>query len=199
MAYLPCPSAITLKHNPKAIYAPPLKPTSLNNLCFLTNRRRNQPVRCNASFFGNIPDNLGDTLLQLDQFPLLRSGYLQFQSFTEVQKWEFLVFAGFTWIYLTARPGVLIGAVDAYLLAPLQLGLDNLTGKRRLKTSDFVVGNKVGEGSFGIVYSGVIVPKNATVEERVQKGRRGKSIETDGRFKEKVILKKVIIMLITNF
>lgn len=156
-------------------------------------------MRCNASFFGNIPDNLGDILLQLDQFPLLRSGYLQFQSFTEVQKWEFLVFAGFTWIYLTARPGVLVGAVDAYLLAPLQLGLDNLTGKRRLKTNDFVVGNKVGEGSFGIVYSGVIVPKNGTVEERVQKGRRGKSIETDGRFKEKVILKKVIIMLITNF
>lgn len=197
MAYLPCPTAITLKHNPKIIYTPPLKPTSLHNLCFFTNRLKNRRVRCHASFFGNIPDNLEDTVLKLDQFPLIRSGYLQFQSFTEdlseSQKWGFLVFAGITWIYLTARPGVLIGAIDAYLLAPLQLGLNNLTGKRSLKRSDFVVGNKVGEGSFGVVYSGVIVPKNGTVEDRVQKGRTGKSIETDGRFKEKVILKKVII------
>ncbi|KAF3449270.1 hypothetical protein FNV43_RR09998 [Rhamnella rubrinervis] len=195
MAYLPCPTAITLKHNPRAICTPPLNPTSLHNLCFFTNRLKNQRVKCNASFFGNIPDNLEDTLLKLDQFPLIRSGYMQFQSFTEdlseSQKWGLLVFAGITWIYLTARPGVLIGAIDAYLFAPLQLGLNNLTGKRSLKRSDFVVGNKVGEGSFGVVYSGVIVPKNGTLEKRVQKGRTGKSIETDERFKERVILKRV--------
>ncbi|XP_015897491.3 serine/threonine-protein kinase STN8, chloroplastic [Ziziphus jujuba] len=193
MAYLPSPSAFTIKHNPRFICTRPLRPNSLHNLCFFTNRLKNHPAKCHA-FFGNIPDALEETI-PLDQFPLLRSGYMQFQNFTEdlseAQKWGFLVFAGFTWIYLTARPGVLIGAIDAYLLAPLQLGFNSLTGKTSLKRSDFVVGNKLGEGSFGVVYSGAIVPKNLIVEDKVQKGRRGKSMELDKKLKDKVILKKV--------
>ncbi|KAJ0088212.1 hypothetical protein Patl1_31566 [Pistacia atlantica] len=103
----------------------------------------------------------------------------------------FLHLLGLTWIYLTARPGVLVGAIDAYVLAPLQLGFDSLIGRRNLKRTDFVIGDKLGEGSFGIVYSGVIVPKNVTVEESGQRKGRGRSLELDGRFKEKVILKKV--------
>lgn len=54
--------------------------------------------------------------------------------------------------------------------------------------SDFVVGEKLGEGSFGIVYSGAIVPKNMSVEDRL--GKRGRRLEMDERFKDKVILKK---------
>jgi hypothetical protein len=93
------------------------------------------------------------------------------------------------WVYLTARPGVLIGAVDAYIFAPLQVGLGSLLGRRNLKMSDFVVGDKLGEGSFGIVYAGVIVPNNISAEERLSK--RGKRIKIDDRLKDKVILKKV--------
>ncbi|PON45594.1 Serine/threonine protein kinase [Trema orientale] len=128
----------------------------------------------------------------LDQIPLFRSGYLEFERITEelseTQKWGFLVFAGLTWIYLTARPGVLVGAIDSYLLAPLQLGLDSLIGRRSLKRSDFVVGDKLGEGSFGVVYAGAIVPKNVTVEE---KRGKAKTTKLDSRFKDKVILKMV--------
>lgn len=138
-------------------------------------------------------------MVELDQslssFPFYRSGYAQFQRITEelpeMEKWGILVFAGLTWIYLTARPGVLMGAIDSYLLAPLQLGLDSLTGRRNLKRTDFVVGNRLGEGSFGVVYSGVLVPKNVSVEERPQKRGTGQALQLDGRFKEKVILKKV--------
>ncbi|KAL5540851.1 hypothetical protein UlMin_043633 [Ulmus minor] len=194
MAYLPSPSASTLKYNhPKSIYTSPLR-SNLTNLCFFTNTTRfnTQPIRCNA-FLDNIPENLEETL-HLDQIPLFRSGFSQFQRITEdlpeTQKWGFLVFAGLTWIYLTARPGVLIGAIDAYLFAPLQLGFDSLIGRRSLKRSDFVIGDKLGEGSFGVVYSGAIVPKNVSVEETVQKRRKSKT-SLEGKFKEKVILKKV--------
>lgn len=124
----------------------------------------------------------------MDQLPVLQSGYLQFQRFSgelsDLQKWGFIVFAGVLWVYLTARPGVLFGAIDAYLLAPLQLGLDSLTGRRSLKSSDFVIGGKLGEGSFGVVYSGAFLPKNVKIEERASRG-----LEVDG--KDKVILKKV--------
>ncbi|OIW00930.1 hypothetical protein TanjilG_10008 [Lupinus angustifolius] len=122
------------------------------------------------------------------------------EDLSDMQRWSFLIFGGLTWIYLTARPGVLVGAIDAYLLAPLQLALDNLSGRRKnLKSSDFVVGDKLGEGSFGVVYSGVLLPKNVNVgveEERVQKKRGGRSktatttTKLDVKSKDKVILKK---------
>ncbi|KAJ7961063.1 Serine/threonine-protein kinase [Quillaja saponaria] len=194
MASLLCPTASTLQHNLSTLCFSPLKPTTPNNLCFLTNRFKSNPARCNA-FFGNIPEDMLENTLYLEQFPVVRSGLMQFQRFTgdlpDGQKWGFLVFAGFTWIYLTARPGVLIGAIDAYLLAPLQLVLDHFLGRRNLKRTDFLIGDRLGEGSFGVVYSGVVVPKN--VEERVQKRGRGKSLTLDERFKQKVILKKVKI------
>lgn len=133
----------------------------------------------------------------LDQFPVLQSGLVQFQRVTQdlsdMQKWGLVVFGGLTWIYLTARPGVLVGAIDAYLLAPLQLGFDSLSGRRNLKRSDFLVGDKLGEGSFGVVYSGVLVPKNVDVDldERAQKRGRGKGAGLVAKSKDKVILKKV--------
>lgn len=84
---------------------------------------------------------------------------------------------------------MLIGAIDAYILAPLQLGIDGLLGRRNLKMSDFVVGERLGEGSFGVVYSGAIVPKEMSAEVMSRKGRRLGMI--DDRLKDRVILKKV--------
>lgn len=49
----------------------------------------------------------------------------------------------------------------------------------------------MGEGSFGVVYSGVIVPKNMSVEETIPNSGRRKAAMRDGQFKQKVILKKV--------
>lgn len=151
-------------------------------------------------FFENIPDYLLDQ--SFSQFPVLQSGFTEFQRFTEelsdTQRWGFLVFGGLSWIYLTARPGVLIGAIDAYVLAPLQLGFDSLAGKRNLKRSDFVIGDKLGEGSFGVVYYGAIVPKDVSVDEGRQRRGRGKSSVIDSRFKKKVILKKVMDFIIVH-
>ena len=200
MASLPSPTVSTLKHNPKPNFSSSLRP-AINNLCFFssTNRLKNNhstttKSRCNA-FYEHLED-----ALHLDQVPLFRSGYLQFERITEdlseTQKWGFLVFAGLTWIYLTARPGVLVGAIDAYLLAPLQLGFDSLIGRRSLKMTGFVVGDKLGEGSFGIVYAGAIVPKNVTVEE---KRGKAKTRKLDSRFKDKVILKMVTFNVIIFF
>jgi len=194
MASLISPMTPALQQNPKIICFSAFKPTLHHDTPSFTDRLRSNPGRCKA-FLGNIPDDLLENTLQLDQFPAFQSGLVQFQSVTEelsdTQKWGLLVFAGVAWIYLTARPGILIGAIDAYLLAPLQLGLDSLTGRRNLKRSDFLVGDKLGEGSFGVVYSGVVVPRNATVEEKVPKRGTGRALQLDERFKEKVILKKV--------
>lgn len=178
----------------------PSKPSSHIHLSSFTYDCKRNPVTCSA-FFKNISDDILENVLHLDEslsmFPVYRSGVAQFQSATgelpEMQKWGILFFAGLAWIYLTARPGVLVGAIDTYLLAPLQLGLDNLTGRRSLKRTDFVIGDRLGEGSFGVVYSGVIVPKNMSVEDRVQKTGRGNRVLTDKRFKDKVILKQVIV------
>ena len=84
-----------------------------------------------------------------------------------------------------------MGAIDTYLLAPLQVGLDSFAGRRSSKRTDFVVGDRLGEGSFGIVYSAAIVPKNASVEDEPVR-KKGRRVEIDGRFKQKVILKKVM-------
>ncbi|XP_062179933.1 serine/threonine-protein kinase STN8, chloroplastic-like [Phragmites australis] len=109
---------------------------------------------------------------------------------SDSQRWALFGFLAVTWLYLTARPGVLSGAVDAYVLAPLQLALDSALGRRSLKMSDFVVGERIGEGSFGVVYAGAVVPRNgAVVEER--SGRARTSLQLDDRYKEKVILKKI--------
>lgn len=201
MASLLSPTATSLKQNPNFICFSPSKPTSQNHLFSFPNQSKRHPLKCNA-FFNGISDEFLQSTLHIDQssslYPVLKSGYAEFQKVSdglpEIEKWGIFVFAGVIWIYLTARPGVLIGAIDAYILAPLQLGLDSLTGKRNFKRADFLIGDKLGEGSFGVVYSGAVVPKNVTVEERVRKsGSRRKELEKDARFKEKVILKQVKI------
>jgi hypothetical protein len=109
---------------------------------------------------------------------------------TEPERWALFGFVAVTWLYLTARPGVLGGAVDAYVLAPLQLALDSVLGRRSLKMSDFVLGERIGEGSFGVVYFGAVVPKGGVVvEQRVGKAKT--KLTNDDRYKEKVVLKKV--------
>ncbi|CAL4901320.1 unnamed protein product [Urochloa decumbens] len=109
---------------------------------------------------------------------------------SEAQRWALAGFVGVAWLYLTARPGVLSGAVDAYVLAPLQKALDSALGRRSLKMSDFVVGERIGEGSFGVVYFGAVVPRNGPVPEE-RSGRARTSLQNDERYKEKVILKKI--------
>ncbi|KAJ0235011.1 Serine/threonine-protein kinase STN8 [Hirschfeldia incana] len=116
----------------------------------------------------------------------------QLPAFNDTQKWASIASAGLVWIYLTARPGVLIGAIDAYLFAPLQLGLDTLIGTRRFKRSDFLVTEKLGEGSFGVVYSGVLLPKNSSrVDEPTTRIMNKATLKSLGEYKERVILKKV--------
>ncbi|XP_042475764.1 serine/threonine-protein kinase STN8, chloroplastic [Macadamia integrifolia] len=190
MASLLSPTATTLHlQNCKLPLFSPARPISQNHFSLPNTSTRN-PVRCNALPLNTETFHL-DELVSL--FPFLQSGISQFQStadeLPEFQRWGIFIFAGLSWVYLTARPGVLMGAIDAYLLAPIQLGFDSLLGRRNLKRTDFVVGDRLGEGSFGVVYSGAIVPRNVSVEDRVQK--KGKALGMDGRFKEKVILKKI--------
>ncbi|KAJ0842792.1 putative non-specific serine/threonine protein kinase [Helianthus annuus] len=206
-------SSTNLKLNSTFISFSPTKPTSPTHLPLHSPHFKRHPQKLNVSF-NQISDDLLENTLHLDQFPVFKTGYDQFQQvtsdfpevekwgydqfqqvtsdFPEVEKWGVFVFAGLVWVYLTARPGVLIGAIDAYVLGPAQKVFDGLSGRRNLKSSDFLIGDKLGEGSFGVVYSGVVVPKNMTVEERVRNsGSRRKQLEKDPRFKEKVILKQV--------
>lgn len=146
-----------------------------------------------------IPDGLLSALLHLDASsnPVARaaggalSGLDALTSgLSDAQRWALFGFLAATWLYLTARPGVLSGAMDTYVLAPLQLALDSVLGRRSLKMSDFVVGERIGEGSFGVVYAGAVVPKDGTVVEE-RSGRARTTLQNDDRYKEKVILKKV--------
>lgn len=159
-------------------------------ICPSKNPSKKNFLKCNS-----LLNDISDNLLHLDPSLLQSPPLQQLQRVTEEipegQRWELFVFAGITWIYLTARPGVLFGAIDAYILAPLQVGLDTLTGRRSLKRADFLVGDVLGEGSFGVVYSGVIVPKNVTLDETTRRKGGRRAIQMDDRFKDKVILKKV--------
>lgn len=166
-------------------------------------KRNSSSFKCKCSpSFDAISSSLDPYFLS--NFPaLLQSRYAQLESLAaelpEFHKWALLLSASLAWLYLTATPGVLIGAIDSYLLAPLQLGLDTLTGRRSLKRTDFLIGERLGEGSFGTVYSGVLVPRNlATTELDIPKRgnstiARRKALPTDDvpGFKEKVILKRV--------
>ncbi|KAL9275211.1 Serine/threonine-protein kinase STN8, chloroplastic-like protein [Drosera capensis] len=158
-----------------------------------TRSNRAPPIKCNSFF---------DSALELGQSlpfePLIRSQFAHFQGLTaqlpDTEKWGIAIVAGVTWLYLTARPGVLLGAIDAYLLASLQSGLDSLSGRRRLKRTDFFITERIGEGSFGVVYSGILLPKDVNVEEFANVRGRGKArlaLDLNDRFKDKVILKQV--------
>ncbi|CAJ1948227.1 unnamed protein product [Sphenostylis stenocarpa] len=194
----PTPTATaisTLKHSQMTS---PLKLTTPHNATFSPNsnhRLKSNSAKCHA-LFDEVAKGLVENSVGVDHFQSIQSGIVQFERVTEglsdMQRWGVLVFGGLTWIYLTARPGVLVGAIDAYLLAPLQLGFDSLAGRRNLKRSDFVIGDKLGEGSFGVVYSGVLVPKNGNGSvDMVQKRGRGKATQVEAKSKDKVILKKV--------
>ena len=50
-------------------------------------------------------------------------------------------------LYLTSTPGVGPGFLDYYVIAPL-LG----TLQKKFSLEDFVLGDKLGEGGFGVVY-----------------------------------------------
>lgn len=97
-----------------------------------------------------------------------------------------------SWFYLTVRPGVFAGAVDAYVLAPLQFVLDSVRGRRNFKRTDFVLGRRLGEGSFGTVYEAGLRTSGSDVEEE-EFGRRSKKLEDvkGSENLERVVLKKV--------
>ncbi|CAL9197530.1 unnamed protein product [Musa hybrid cultivar] len=194
MASLLPPTATSLGKNHPFPWLPSSKYTSLSQLSPPPKLSRQVAGRCNAMIGGVVlPDDFVVNGLHLDVssplFPYLQYGFVQFQrvvaGLPEIERSEILAFVGLCWVYLTVRPGVLVGAVDAYVLAPLQLGIDSLLGKRNLKMSNFVVGDKLGEGSFGIVYYGAIVEKNGSdVEDGV--ARRGRRAKLDQKYKEKV-------------
>lgn len=193
MASLLPTTATTLQHN-RTISFSPLKLSIPITISFSTDRLKSSSGKCNA-VFGDIPKDLLETTFHVDQFSVFQSVLTKFQNVTEdlsdIQRWGFVILAGLTWAYLTARPGVLVCAIDAFLLAPMQLLLDSLSGRRNLKRTDFLIGDKIGEGSFGIVYSGVLIPKNVDLQEWMQKNGRGKVTKLDVKSKDKVILKKV--------
>ncbi|MCO5579329.1 hypothetical protein L7F22_033184 [Adiantum nelumboides] len=121
----------------------------------------------------------------------IRSGIATIAELPEEQRWQTLGGTAVGWVYLTARPNVLWGAVDAFVLAPLQFVADKLLGRRGYKRTDFLVEQRVGEGSFGTVFAGALVPRNVEREEEL--GRRSRRIEEFQNSKsfQKVILKKV--------
>ncbi|KAK6118184.1 hypothetical protein DH2020_048085 [Rehmannia glutinosa] len=200
MASLLSPTATTFHQDPnKPIRFPPSRDSRNISQSFIwsfTNPCKKKFIKCNA-FLNDISDTLLSNSLNLDQslfqYPAIQQLLRVTGELPEVQKWSLFVSGGITWIYLTARPGVLFGAIDAYILAPLQVGLDTLSGRRSLKRTDFLVGDRLGEGSFGIVYSGLIVPKNVSVDESFRRKGNRRGLQIDERFKEKVILKKVKI------
>ncbi|PIN14429.1 Protein kinase PCTAIRE [Handroanthus impetiginosus] len=197
MAFLLFPTATTFHQDSKLMKIFPTRDSKHISQSFIWSSPRPYKwnfLRCNA-FLNDVSDNLLNSSLHLDQLFFQSPPLQQLQKITgelpEVQKWGLLVLGGITWIYLTARPGVLIGAIDAYILAPLQVGLDTLSGRRSLKRTDFLVGDRLGEGSFGVVYSGVVVPKNVNVEETFRRKGSRRTLQMDERFKQKVILKRV--------
>ncbi|MCO5597817.1 hypothetical protein L7F22_051901 [Adiantum nelumboides] len=121
----------------------------------------------------------------------IRSGIATIAELPEEQRWQTLGGTAVGWVYLTARPNVLWGAVDAFVLAPLQFVADKLLGRRGYKRTDFLVEQRVGEGSFGTVFAGALVPRNVEWEEEL--GRRSRRIEElqNSKSFQKVILKKV--------
>ncbi|KAH9603283.1 hypothetical protein KSS87_000114 [Heliosperma pusillum] len=171
--------------HPKSLYTVPTKPIIQNHFISLINPSRSSYIKCKA-----LSENIVELADNAVSLPVIGSSIAELQRISdtlpETEKWGIAVFAGLTWLYLTARPGVLIGFIDTYILAPLQKGLDSLTGKRRFRRSDFLITDKLGEGSFGVVYAGVVVPKNVNVEDTLPKKGRARALDLDNRFKEKV-------------
>ncbi|BFI20754.1 hypothetical protein MPTK1_7g16020 [Marchantia polymorpha subsp. ruderalis] len=132
---------------------------------------------------------LGQSLMELEP---VADVYGALASLPGEQRTGLLIAGAIGFVYLTARPGVLLGAVDAYVLAPLQLLWDSVQGRRSWKCSNFLLENRVGEGSFGAVYAGVLLPRNVEAARREVGKRALKVEELEGSSKfEKVILKKV--------
>lgn len=147
---------------------------------------------------------LKQTVQQLasqDTGSLIQLGSTAISSFAELpdgERWKIASGSAFGWFYLTARPGVLKGALDSYVLAPLQFLVDGALGRRNWKRTDFLVDERLGEGSFGTVYAGFVLPRKlATDQDDDEFGRRGRRIEEYKDYKsfDKVILKKATILL----
>jgi hypothetical protein len=122
--------------------------------------------------YSYIPDAAAGGLSGLTNSSVLK-------SLVELSDGERLRFAGASvlgWIYLTARPGVLKGALDAYVGAPIQALVESALGRRGWKRTRFVISERLGEGSFGTVYAGYILPKNISADDEF--GRRGRRLDS---------------------
>uniref|UniRef100_A0A0C9S7J7 TSA: Wollemia nobilis Ref_Wollemi_Transcript_8305_1759 transcribed RNA sequence n=1 Tax=Wollemia nobilis TaxID=56998 RepID=A0A0C9S7J7_9CONI len=148
---------------------------------------------------GDIAPGVQQKLTSIESVvPVVKTGISLVRDVADLpdnQRWFVLSSLLGAWIYGTARPGVLIGAMDAYIFAPLQVLLDTFLKRRNLKRTDFVVGERMGEGSFGIVYAGTMLPSTVSEVKEEPVGRRAKRIEEYEGFQnfQKVILKKVKI------
>ncbi|CAM6127347.1 unnamed protein product [Calypogeia fissa] len=105
---------------------------------------------------------------------------------------ELLGAAGVAWVYITASPGILLGAFDSYIVAPFQSVLNLARGRKSWNATDFVLGNWIGEGSFGTVYTGALLSKalKASAADTGKRMLRMEELTKDAKF-EKVVLKKV--------
>ena len=70
--------------------------------------------------------------------------------------------------YATARPGVLWGAIDAYLLAPLSTLLSP-----RIDGDEVKLLRRIGEGTFGSVYTGTYRGSIAIIAKKAKTGVEG--------------------------
>jgi len=98
-----------------------------------------------------LPEPARETLLSLDKMvlPEQLSAGLSADSLLEADLATGALAFGL--LYLTARPGVLEGAFDAYVKAPLA----RLQEQRYTKAlQDIAVGNQLGSGGYGTVYRG---------------------------------------------
>ncbi|GBG73531.1 hypothetical protein CBR_g16874 [Chara braunii] len=170
-------------------------PSSLPaHLCPRRHRRRSRAVIC-ASVEIGIVDNL-DSLLasstdtlrhvassqpfipgQLAQAAI--SGIKEFTALPQDQQVKSVVVGILTWVYLTARPGILLGALDAYIFAPIQALAEVALGRRNFKRTDFIVGQRLGEGSFGTVYEGALL--------KPVSGQNGAAADNNGRMQEDTV------------
>ena len=149
----------------------------------------------NQVFLGSLPQAEGETnALSI----ALNIGSEAIEKLPEAQRWQSLAIASVSLLYLTARPGVLVGAIDAYILAPLQYFADKLQGRRLYKRSSFLVQQRIGEGSFGIVFSGAMLPSNLKSDDD-DIGKRSRRPEEFSGYEsfQKVILKKVGLVYVS--
>eukprot|EP00898_Chlorokybus_atmophyticus_P007607 jgi/Chlat1/7848/Chrsp66S07296 len=131
-----------------------------------------QQLRDTMSGVASTAQSVASTAQSYSPFPLLPPELAQqasaaLQIFIDMPDWQQATAAIVTLLtafYLTMRPGILAGALDCYVLTPIDYALDVILN-RRYKRTDFLLGSRLGEGSFGIVYEGAKPKKKTELAE----------------------------------